>query len=342
MVAAILAPLVAPAAQGHAEPRPAAPRFAWWRFLERARTHEVLVEWREAEGVLRLRETCPGAPDSRLDEALRIAKPWEARVALWQIECRLNALGSYWQQKSTDAAWHRLLAPPGASMPDARRNMVIDVPHAPLVHHYHDERGGGDNLIAALRGQASRFLVLRAQLDVPSLEIGRIDVLHANLAQPMTRSLVMREQMVLAQAGQAKLVSRDDYVRSFGHGGEVRAARLIDEVVGRVRDQKFERPAARLEDRDIYAEFLLTVNDPRLHALHHRFLAPGEEAALLAAGPVAIRKAVATKRAAADHNARHLLTILEASLLARERMLVGKLVRSDPEVRALTRLAYYL
>lgn len=337
-VLGLIAPALAPSAAAPAQQQ----RTAWWRYLERGRTHEVLAEWRQPEGVMRLRETSPGAPDARVEEDFRILAPWEARVALWQVECRLHALGSYWQQRSNDVSWRRLVAPVGAPVPDTRRNMVIDPSHAPLVHHYHDEKGGGDKLVAALRGHASRFLVLRAQLDVPSLQIGRIDVLHPNLPDPMTRSLVMRERIFMEQTGRRQLVNRDDYVGAFGHGGEHRAARLIDEVVGRVRTGELERPAERLEDSDVYAEFLVTVNDPRLRALHLRFLVGGEEDALLSAGPLAIRKAIMEKRAATGHAAQHLLTILEASLLARERMRNGQLVRSAPEVRALTRLAYYL
>lgn len=318
------------------------PRLAWWRYLEGGRTHEVLAQWNETEGTFALRETAPGAPDARFDESHKVAQPWEARVALWQLECRLAALGSYWQQKSTQATWRLLGAPVGAPAPDRRHNLVIEAVGAALIHHYHDARGGGDQLLSAVRVTPARYGVLRAQIDVPSLAIGRIDVLHPRAPHAMAQSLVVREQFILAQAGMGKLVTRDDYVRAFGHGGEARATRIVQEVIERVREQRFERPAPRLEDSDAYAEFLLTVNDPRLLALHKRFLEPGEETTLLAAGPVVIRRAVAQKRATAGHNAQHLLTILEASLLARERMRTGTLVRTDPEVRALTRLAYYL
>lgn len=314
----------------------------WWRYLERGRTHEVLAEWREAEGIMRLRETSPSAPDARFEEAIRVAKPWEARVALWTIECRLSILGKYWQQRSTDSGWRQLGTPMGAPTPDLRRNSVIDPANAPLVHHYHDPRGGGDLLLAALRGEPSRYAIVRAKLDVPSLDVGRIDVLHPRLADPVMKSIVMREQLSLTQTGLPKLVTRDDYVRAFGGGGERRAARLVDEVLERVRTNQLDRPALRPEDSDVYAEFLVTLHDPKLRALHKRFLLPGEEPRLLAGGPIAIRKAISEKRAQVEHTAQHLLTILEASLLARERLQGGKLARGDPEVRALTRLAYYL
>lgn len=321
---------------------PAAVQPAWWRYVERGRTHEVLAQWREREGRFELRETSPLAPDARIDERFTIRRPWEARVALWQLECRLASLGAYWQQRATDASWRRLGAPPGAPTPDRRRNLVIEPLGAAIVHHYHDAHGGGDQLLSAVKVAPARYGVLRAQIDVPSLNIGRIDILHSRVPDTLAQSLILREQLVLTQAGMGKLVTRDDYGRSFGHAGESRAARIVQEVIERVRDGRLERPERRMNETEEYAEFLLTLNDPRLRALHQRFLTTLDESELLTAGPVAIRKAVSAKRATCDHNHQHLLTLLEASLLAREKLRNGTLSKGDAEVRALAHLAYYL
>lgn len=132
MVAVLLPSTPAPAS---------APRIAWWRYLERGRTHEVLAEWSEDLGLFALRETSPAAPDARVEERLPIARPWEARVALWQLECRLAALGGYWKQDATNARWRRLDTPAGAPAPDRRRNLVIEPVGAAVVHHYHDLHG---------------------------------------------------------------------------------------------------------------------------------------------------------------------------------------------------------
>jgi hypothetical protein len=315
----------------------------WWRYLERQHTHEVLAEWRAREGVLHVRETMPGAPDARLDETLPIHAPWEARVALWQLAARLHALGAYWEQRSTDGAWRALAKPAGAPTPDMRANTVIDARLAPLLHHFHDERGGGDTLVAAIKAaRAERFVVVRAQLDVPSLDVGDIDVLHPMLPHAMSRSLVLKEQMHLAAAGLGKLTTHSDYARAFGDGGETRAQRLIDEVVTRVRDGRLERELRRFDESQEYADFLIAINDPRLRALHKRFLTASEENELLTQGPHAIAKAISAKRMQVDHTAQHLLTLLEASLLAREKMRSGKLEKGDAEVRALAHLTYYL
>lgn len=304
--------------------------------------HEVLVELRE--GLLHVRESSAVAPDAVYEETSRVVHAWETRVALWTLEARLAHLGAYWRERSTARGWSPVRVPAGAPSPDARPNDVLEHGRASVLHHYHDPRGAGDTLLAALKaGEPSRFMVVRAGIDVAALDVSKIDIVHPRLPAPLMRSVMVRDQMALAQAGLPKLVSRDDYRRAFGEGSDARAKRLVGEVVERAALGRTERFAARTqEDDEVYEEFLVRISDPRLLALHHRFLSADEEDELLAAGSVAIRKAIAAKRPTVDHTQRHLLTILEASLLAREKLKSGKLLRSDPEVRALTRLAYYL
>lgn len=326
----------APSALG---PRPPAPARATWRYVERGRTHELRAEYSTREGALLVTEL---AGAERLEERLAVPQPWEARVALWLLEARLAQLGEYWRARPGAPGWTRVMRPIGAPVPDARENEVIRPEGAPLFHHYHDERGG-DRLLAALRDAAApRYTVVRAMLDVEDLHIGRIDIVRSGLPDALSRSVVLREQIALTQSGLGKLVTRDEYERAFGQGGEKRAARLVEEVVSRVRDGELDRPYPPVEATDVYAEFLVRIHDPRLLALHRRFLYAGEEDDLLEGGPVVIRKTIQHKRTQVDHREQHLLTILEASLLAREKMQSGKLARGDPEVRALTRLAYYL
>ena len=324
-------------------PQPPAPLGgATWRYVDRARTHDLLAVWSERRGELRVVETAPAAPDALVEEVVKVARPWEARVARWLLDARLAQLGEYWRSRAGEAGWTRVGRPVGSPTPDPRRNEVVGAAHAPFVHHYHDEHGGGDRLLAALRAVGERYVVVRAAVDVPHLDIGRIDVVHAQLPDVLTRSVVLREEIALTQTGMGKLVTRDDYQRAFGHGSERRAARLVDEVLHRVREGALDRPTERVADADEYAEFLETLSDPRLLALHSRFLYPGEEEELLEAGPIEILKSIQAKRTQAAHTEQHLLTILEAALLARERMRGGRLRRGDPEMRALTRLAYYL
>lgn len=319
------------------------PQEGWWRYVERGRHHEVIARWRVAEGEIVVRESSPLVPGLAVEQAQRITQPWEARLALWLLESRLSQLGEYWRERSIARGWLRIGRPVNAPVIDLRANQIVDASLIPVAHHYFDEHGGGDTLIAALKAaQPERFVVIRAEMDVPSLDLGRIDVVHPMLPGPLVRSVVAREQIGLAQAGLPKLVTREDYHRAFGAGGDKRAARLVGAVVDRMRDGQLERPRTVAAVEDVYQEFLGWLSDPRLLALHHRFLVGTEEDEVLAGGPPMIRKLIAAKRAGADHHEQHLLTILEASLLARERLQSGKLDRRDPEVRALTRLAYYL
>lgn len=321
---------------------PARPRRVWWHYLDAGRTHEVLIEWREPEGLLHVRESSACAPDAVLEESVRAQAPWEVRVGVWTLEARLAALGSYSREASGALGWRVLAMPLGATVPDARPNDVLRHKDASMLHHYHDARGAGGTLLAALRTCEERFVLVRAAVDGVAVEVGRIELVHARLPAPLARSAIARDQLALEQSGLQKLVSRDDYRRAYGGGGDKRAVCLADELVARVRAGHLERPATTARDEDVFAEFLVRLSDPRLLALHHRFLDVAEEARLLREGPIAIRRAIAQKRAGAEHGQRHLLTILEASLLARERLQAGRLLASDPEVRALTRLAFYL
>lgn len=323
-----------------APPSRETPTAHWWRYVDEARTHDVLAQWLDIEGYLLVRETARAAPEP-YEERITTRQPWEARVALWALECRLAALGPYWRLRSIDRGWSRIGRPIGLAAPDARPAEIF--PHERLlVHHYHDEQGRADQLVAALRraGDAERYQIVRAELDATSLELGRMRLLSANVAAPVMRSLVTREQMAMAETGMAKLVTRDDYRRAFGHAE--RASMLGHEIETRVVANQWERPARARSDDEEFQLFLSTLNDKRLLALHARFLGAREEELALAGGPPAIRKLVHDKRALAEHGEQHLLTILEASLLARERMRSGRLSKWDPEVRALTRLAFYL
>ena len=318
-----------------------APAGAWWHYVDEARTHHVVVEWREGDRTLLVREGSPGSAE--MAERHSVAQPWETRLALWLLEARLAHLGRYWRQRSHARGWSLVTLPRGAPALDPRACEALAGTGAVALHHYHDERGRTDRLLAALAEPTpDRYLVLRADLDAASLDVRRLDVLQRAVPAPLMRSLLARERMPLVEQGVRQLVTREDYERAFGAGGEARARRLVREVLEHARDGRRERPRARASEEEEFQELLVRLSDPRLLALHHRFLAADEEDHLLAAGPLAIRKAIAAKRDEAEHTQQHLLTILEASLLAREKQRCGTLVPGEPEVRALTRLAYYL
>lgn len=310
-----------------------APQASVWQYLDEARTHAVAAALLDDRVVVR-----EWAGGSSSEQVFPARAPWEAQLALWTLESRLALLGAYWRRTGETGGWVKIGPPRGAPVPDLRPAEIVS---GIVLHHYHDPAGRLDELVAALP-RDGRFEVVRAELELPELEVGRIRLLHEDLAEPLMRSVLVHEQVVRVHDARPKLVTRGDYVRALGRGGPQRVAEAVAGVAGRMAGEHWERPPPREPEPDVFDAFLVVVNDPRLLALHARFLQPDQEADLLRGGAPAIHRHLATRRLGVPHHEQHLLTILEASLLARERMRSGELTRWDPEVRALTRLAYYL
>ncbi|HVM46167.1 MAG TPA: hypothetical protein VM582_09550 [Candidatus Thermoplasmatota archaeon] len=324
-------------------PPPAQPHGASaWRYVDRARAHEVHVVWDPTGRRVRIVELAPGAPAARFEDEQRVEQAWELEVALWLLEARLSQIGEYWRAQSGREGWWKVQQPAGLPPPETRRNEVLKVDGAQLLHHFHDPRAKRDRVLVGLRVDAAGFRLLRAHVDIPALEVERVDVLHERLPLPLARSLLLREQSSMRQAELRELFTREDYTAAFGAGGDKRAARVVDEAVARALGRASAAPAPAQAQQQVVEQFLGLLDDPRLGALHRRFLRLDEEEDLLATGPIDIRRAMRQKRAGVAHDEQHLLTILEASLLARHRVRSGAVQHTDPEVVALTRLAYYL
>lgn len=321
-----------------------------WQYLDEARTHAVAAVWhrRRPDGSgdpsraaallddrVVVREWAQGSSSEQVFPA---RAPWEAQLALWTLEARLALLGAYWRRTGGAGGWVKIAPPRGAPIPDLRPAQITD---RIVLHHYHDPTGRLDELIAAVPHHG-RYQVVRAELELPGLAVGRVRLIHDALVAPLMRSALVHEQVVRIKDHRPKLVTAGDYDRALGWNGARRAAEALEAVEGRVVDRQWERPPPAPPEDDVFAIFLGMLDDPRLLALHTRYLAQGDEDPLLVGGAPAIHRHMATLRAQVPHQEQHLLTLLEASLLARERLRSGQLTRFDPEVRALTRLAYYL
>ena len=88
------------------------------------------------------------------------------------------------------------------------------------------------------------------------------------------------------------------------------------------------KPAALMEE--LGDDIVKAMNEPRLLALHARFLPPGEDRRLIEEGELAILRAMRAKREAVPPRERHLVSLLEASLLLRRALM--KRTRVDAEV----------
>lgn len=328
--------------------RAAAPS-ARWRYVDEPRTHEVVLDWAEGDPpCLVVREQAPGEADpaARLVERTPLREPWAARLRHWELECQLALMGRYWRNRVGETGWSLVAPPAGAPVLDLRASEPLARADGSVVHHLHHRAGERDRILAALRLPAEpkeRYQVVTAEVDVAAAEASGVVVLHARLPPGPSRSRLARGVMDFAARGFRPLVSGADYEGAHGPSGARETATLWDEVVLRIRSGR-----AGVEGREsgaeaaTLAEFLHVLHDPRLVALHRRFLTQPDEDALVASNGPAIRRAVGQLRASVSHAQQHLVTILEASLLARERIRHKRFRCSDPEVAALRRLAFYL
>ncbi|HEX2022042.1 MAG TPA: hypothetical protein VHH36_04970, partial [Candidatus Thermoplasmatota archaeon] len=273
----------------------------------------------------------------------RVAEPWEARFHQAELEGRLGHIGRYWRRDASKPGWLLLGRHPGAPRVDLRGLRAHREEGDVAVHLFRHAGEPDRALLAVPRADAAaRWTLAALDFTFPGAEEGALAVLHQRLSGGPLRSLLAREQMDLARRGFDKLVTPPDFALVYGADWEAAVGSVLDVALGRLRDGRLGRPEPRrAEDESSFTDYQRLLLDPRLSAVHARFLRPGEEAALVAQGETSIRRFVAQRRRATGHEAQHLLSMLEASLLARRGLARGGGV--DPEVaRQLRRLAYYL
>lgn len=103
-----------------------------------------------------------------------------------------------------------------------------------------------------------------------------------------------------------------------------------DEEIGLATAAPVEgkKPAAMMEE--LPEDILRAMTQPKLLALHGRFLGPGDDQRLIEEGELAILRAMRAKRDEVPPHERHLVSLLEASLLLRRAL--AKRTRVDKEV----------
>ena len=338
---------------GHpATPAPSAPppglTLARWLYVDDRRTHEVHAGVRGGvEFVVKESAFANDDAEEVAESVHRIQEPWEGQYFLLDLEKRLSLLGRYWRLdvQARQAGWTPVRpADPFASL-DLRP--VVGAPFEGRVafHHYH-QPGADDVLVMGVAQPAprgARRMLAALAFPFPDADAGELRLLHARLPDAPARSVLAREQLALQAGGHAKLVLPRDLVRAHGQDGPRLAAEAYARALRRVSQGGWGKARAGREVPvdEVYTDYAAALADPRLIALHARFLAAGEEDALLAAGEAAIRRFTQRKRLEVEERDQHLLTLLEASLLARDGLRASAGV--DPEVAALVRrFAYYL
>jgi len=311
------------------------------------RTHEVHAGVRGgAEFVVKESAYANDDPEEVAEEAHRVQEAWEGQYFLLDLEKRLALLGRYWRLDlhQRQAGWTPVRpADPFAAL-DLRP--VAGAPFAGRVafHHYAHE-GADDVLVLAVAQttpRGARQMLATLAFPFPDVDAGDLRLLHARLPDAPARSVLAREHLALRSGGHAKLATTRAVAEAHGHAAAAVVEGAYAAALRRLAEGRWGRPRGRAVPVDeAYTDYATALADPRLMALHARFLAPGEEERLLAAGEAAIRRFVQRKRHGTEERDQHLLSLLEASLLARDGLRASAHV--DPEVAALVRrFAYYL
>lgn len=284
--------------------------------------------------------------DEVVEQAFPLDAPWEAQLHHWQLECRLWVLGRYWRHDAVDGQWRALVEPQGRPDIDLREVLLHPFRGRVVIYHFRDASRDRDKLILAIPHvdpSGKRYLLATADMAFPNEEDARVELLHAHLPEAPAKSLIVREHMALRNTSWRKLSSPTDLERAHGRNWAREASTAYAGILQRIAEGSFgskARTHAGVID-PIYTDFVRALTDPRLLALQSRFLTAEEQEAALAGGEGAIRRLIARKRAKAHPDDQYKLTLVEASLVARDQLRPGH--RVDPEVSALVRrFAFYL
>lgn len=331
-------------------PPPSGFTLARWLYVDERRTHEVHAGVRKGNEFV-VKESAFGNvdPDEVVETVTTFNEPWEAQTLQFELENRLGMIGNYWRRDNLAGPGWTLVRPQAFASLDLRPVRSDLFGGNALFHHFH-KKGYPDVVVVTIpqaTPRGPRFLVAELTYTFPNADDGDLGLLHAHLPQGPATSLVAREHLALEGRSYRKQVGPNDF--ALAHGPAWRAeldhsyrALLTRLAEGRLGVGLVKGERAPVID-SVYTDYLATLTDPRLIALHARFLAPGEEQRLIEGAEPQIHAFIKKKREDAPARDQHLLTILGASLLAKRGLRAGQATRVDPEVAALVRrFAYYL
>lgn len=326
---------------------------ARWLYVDEPLSHEVHAGVRPgAPPQFVSREAAYGNTDAAeiLETITPVPETWEAQLAHLELEARLSLIGRYWRHDALKPGWTRLRAPPAGADLDLREVEIPMFPGDATFYHFHPPNASANDVVILrlpmFHAQGLRFLLARMEARIEAPEKGTLTLLHARLPVTPMRSLLVREHRHWQSKGLAKLARQDDFRIALGNDWMRELLLFYKETLDRIARGEWGAPQAeakRAQPVDpVYTDYVKWLRDPRVAAIHARFLTPEEEAGLLAGGEAFIRQAIARKRANALAKDQVLLSVLEASLLARDALRTGN-HKVDPEVAALVRrFAYYL
>lgn len=326
---------------------------ARWHYVDDRRTHEVHAGFRQAEGRQEfvIREMAVGNADAQqvVETRHAIAAAWEARLHHMELESRLALLGSYWRYDAqAGGPWTKVKSLGAAA--DLRPVQENLLQGEARFYHFHHRTTGEDAILLEVPhrvGEAPRGFLARLDFRWPDAETGAVRILAKAVPPVLIRSVLAREHLDLQARGSEKLVFTQDFLRAHRQGWKRDTLEAYQTLLRRISEGRLEKPkpgeALPPPADSTYTDFLASLTDPRVLALHARFLAPGEEAELIRSGEVAIRRAIQQRRHKYPEQDQIYLNVLEASLLARAGLRPGQRAHVDPDVAAMVRrFAYYL
>lgn len=353
--AAPVAATASPAVRVHAPEAVAAPSLIDVTYVDEARTHRIQARVvRGSDGgftFLVLESPCAAFQgEDVLRTEIPIRDAWEARFHQADLEGRLAQMGRYWRYDRERKGWLALRPHPGVPRIDLR---AVDWPEAGggvAFHHFH--HGGGKEheklLVAVPRAFPSvgqRFLLADIEFDFPRAKAGELHILHQRLPPAPLKSLLTREHVEMARRGFEKLIDPREFAFLYGPEWKQMMREAFHEAMERIHEGRegpgvVKGPAER-DDDGLVSDYQRILVDPRLAAVHRKYLTKDEEEELLATNEVALKRWIASRRRSTRHEEQHLISLLEASLLARLGLRHGSHV--DPQVaKQLRRLAFYL
>lgn len=346
-------PTPPPPAVPQVQEPPAGLTRARWLYVDEAMTHEVHAGLRRTtdggEWVVRESAYNNDDPDEIVQTTTRVDEGWEAQMLHMELETRLALLGRYWRFDTQKPGWTRLRSAAATESVDLRPVDVQLFPGDAVFHHFRsttDRRCAVIVQLPHLFPHGMRYLVATADMTFPDAEAGTLALAHQRLPLAPARSLVTREHRLWHSKRYQKLVQPEDFQRAYGADWRRELLTCYRGILERLARGAYGAGTVRvgpapIED-PLYTDYMRMLSDPRVAALHAQYLTADEETALMAGGEEFIKQAIARKRAKAPREEQHLLSILEASLLARDGLRHG-VHKVDPEVAALVRrFAYYL
>lgn len=272
---------------------------------------------------------------------------WEARFHQADLEGRLAQIGKYWRHdRATNAGWLALRRNPGVPRVDLRPVPWDERERGLGFHHFH-RPGEQERLLVTVPRPlpvGMRFTVAHLEFNFPEARTGELRLLHDHLPIAPLRSLLTREHVELSRRGYDKLIDPREFSMKYGPDWRKMMHDAFAVVVERVADNQLGKAAAPEElvrDAGLASDFQRLLADPRLAAIHRKFLAAKDEEILLGTNEVMVRRWVGSKRSRTRHEEQHLLSLVEASLLARMAIHHGSAL-DDSIARQLRRLAFYL